>query len=155
MSFRGQAQYLRIYESGGNDKQLWQNFYVNTSITLSSKSYKYFPFSCDRISETSVLGGQSISVEFPATSLAVNAFQSALKLRYLCEVSVYEFDTRRGLVTPQAAQVLIASFLGYVAAMDGSFSSLRVELGSALAPVGAQIPPRTATNALIGVPLQA
>ena len=155
MSFRGQAQYLRLYEAGGADYQLWQNFYVNTSVTVSAKSYDYFPFSCDRISETSVLGGQSINIEFPATSLAVNAFQAALGLKYLCELSVYEFDTRLGIVAPQSGQLLIANFLGYVAAMDGSFSSLRVELGSALAPVGAQIPPRTATNALVGVPLQA
>ena len=154
MGFRAQAQYLRIYESGGDDQQLWQNFYVNTSVTVSSKSYDYFPFSCDRISETSVLGGPPISLDFPATSLAVNAFQAALRLRYLCEVSVYEFDMRRGVMAPQSGQLLIANFLGYVAGMNGSFSSLRIELGSALAPVGAQIPPRTATSALTGVPIQ-
>tara|TARA_R100000951_G_C2560044_1_gene155311 strand:- start:77 stop:544 length:468 start_codon:yes stop_codon:yes gene_type:complete len=154
MSFRGQAQYLRLYVPGGADYQLWQNFYVNTSVTVSAKSYTYFPFSCNSISETSVLGGQSIDIEFPATSLAVNAFQTALKLRYLCEVSVYEFDTRLGIVAPQSGQLLIASFSGYVAGMNGSFSSLKVVLGSALAPVGAQMPPRTATNALVGVTLQ-
>ena len=154
MSFRGQAQYLRIYASGGADYQLWQNFYVNQNVTVSSKSYSFFPFARDGITETSALGGRSIQVKFPATSLAVNAFQDASRLKYLCELNVYEFDTRLGVASPQSAQILIASFVGYVSRMNGSFTALRVELGSTLAPIGAQIPPLTSTNALVGVPIQ-
>jgi len=154
MSFRGQAQYLRIYASGGADYQLWQNFYVNQTVTVSAKAYTFFPFACDGITETSALGGRSIQVKFPATSLAVNALQDASRLKYLCELSVYEFDTRLGISSPQSGQTLIASFLGYVSRMNGSFTALRVELGSTLAPIGAQIPPLTASNALVGVPLQ-
>lgn len=154
MSFRGQAQYLRVHAPGGADYQLWQNFYVNTSVTLSSKTYSFFPFACDGISETSALSGQSVQVKFPATSLAVNAFQDASRLKYLCELSVYEFDTRLGIDSPQSGQILIANFLGYVSRMSGSFTALRVELGSSLAPIGAQIPPLTASNALVGVPIQ-
>ena len=112
MSFRGQAQYLRVYASGGADYQLWQNFYVNQTVTVSAKAYAFFPFTCDGISETSAISGRSIQIKFPATSL------------------------------------------GYVARMNGSFTALKVELGSALAPIGAQIPPLTASNALVGVPLQ-
>lgn len=154
MNTRGQAQYLRIYASGGADFYLWQNFYVNQSVTVSAKAYTYFPFACDSITETSALGGHSIKVNFPATSLAVHAFQDASRLKYLCELSVYEFDTRLGVASPQAGQTLIASFLGYVSRMSGSFIALGVDLGSALAPIGAQIPPRTATNSLVGVPIQ-
>jgi len=154
MSFRGQAQYLRVYAPGGADYQLWQNFYVNTGVTLSSKTYSFFPFTCDGISETSALSGQSVQIKFPATSLAVNAFQDASRLKYLCELSVYEFDTRLGIDSPQSGQTLIANFLGYVSRMSGSFTALKVDLGSALAPIGAQIPPRTATNSLVGVPIQ-
>ena len=154
MSFRGQAQYLRVYASGGADYQLWQNFYVNQTVTVSAKAYAFFPFTCDGISETSAISGRSIQIKFPATSLAVNVFQDASRLKYLCELSVYEFDTRLGVASPQSGQILIASFLGYVARMNGSFTALKVELGSALAPIGAQIPPLTASNALVGVPLQ-
>ena len=154
MSFRGQAQYLRIYAPGGADYQLFQNFYVNQTVTVSAKAYTFFPFACDGITETSALGGRSIQVKFPATSLAVNAFQEASRLKYLCELSVYEFDTRLGVASPQSAQILIASFLGYISRMNGSFTALRVELGSTLAPIGAQIPPLTASNELVGVPLQ-
>lgn len=154
MSFRGQAQYLRIYASGGADYQLWQNFYVNQDVTVSSKTYSFFPFACDGITETSALGGRPVQVKFPATSLAVNAFENASKFKYLCELAVYEFDTRLGVASPQSGQTLIASFVGYVSRTNGSFTTLSVELGSTLAPIGAQIPPLTATNALVGVPIQ-
>tara|TARA_R110002020_G_scaffold23565_1_gene78340 strand:+ start:1068 stop:1535 length:468 start_codon:yes stop_codon:yes gene_type:complete len=154
MSFRGQAQYLRVYIPGGSDFQLWQNFYVNQSVTVSSKTYTYFPFACDGISETSALGGRSVKVECPATFQAVNTFEPAAKNMYLCQLEVFEFDTRLGVASPQSGQTLIASFIGYVVRMSGSFTALRVELGSTLAPIGAQIPPLTASNALVGVPIQ-
>jgi hypothetical protein len=39
-----------------------------------------------------------------------------------------------------------------VVGAGGAFESLRLELGSSLAPVGAQVPPRTFTTRLIGAP---
>ena len=90
----------------------------------------------------------------PATSLAINSFESAFKQNRLCVVSTFEFDTRLGVSAPQSGQTLIAEFVGYVSRMNASFTELVVELGSTLAPVGAQIPFRTATNELVGVPLQ-
>ena len=154
MSNRGQAQYLRIYISGGADQKLWQNFYVNTDVTLSSKTYNYFPFEWSGVGESSALSGQTVSLKLPATSLAISCFETAFKQQQLCLVSTYEFDTRLGISSVQSGQTLIAEFLGYVASMSGSFTELTVELGSTLAPIGAQIPSRTATNALVGVPIQ-
>ena len=154
MSNRGQAQYLRVYTSGGADQKLWQNFYVNTDVTLSSKTYTYFPFEWSGVGESSALSGQTVSLKLPATSLAINCFETAYKQQQLCLVSTYEFDTRLGVSLPQSGQTLIAEFLGYVSQMNGSFTELTVQLGSALAPSGAQIPSRTATNGLVGVPIQ-
>lgn len=154
MSNRGQAQYLRIYVSGGADQKLWQNFYVNTDVTLSYKTYTYFPFEWSGVEESSALSGQTVSLKLPATSLAVSCFETAFKEQQLCLVSTYEFDTRSGIDAPQSGQTLIAEFLGYVASMRGTFTELTIELGSTLAPIGAQIPSRTATNGLVGVPIQ-
>ena len=154
MSNRGQAQYLRIYEPGGSDYRLIQNFYVNTDVTVSSKTYSYFPFEWNGVQESSALSGQTVSLRMPATSLAINSFESAFKQNRLCVVSTFEFDTRLGVSAPQSGQTLIAEFVGYVSRMNASFTELVVELGSTLAPVGAQIPFRTATNELVGVPLQ-
>ena len=155
MSNRGQSQYLRVYTSGGADHKLWQNFYVNTDTTLDSKVYTYFPFEWDGVGESSAISGSTVSLKMPATSQAVSCFETALKQQHLCLVSTYEFDTRLGVAAPQSGQTLIAQFLGYVSSMRGSFTELTVELGSSLAPIGSLIPPRTATNALVGVPIQA
>ena len=154
MSNRGQAQYLRIYTPGGSDHKLLQNFYVNADVTVSSKTYSYFPFEWSGVQESSALSGQTVSLKMPATSLAIDAFEAAFKQQRLCLVSTFEFDTRKGVDAPQSSQILIAEFVGYVARMNGSFTELTVELGSTLAPVGAQIPFRTATNELVGVPIQ-
>lgn len=154
MSNRAQSQYLRIYTSGGADHYLWQNYYVNTNVTLSSKVYRYFPFAYEGIAESSILGGATVGLVVPATSLAVSALETAWKSQYLCEVSVYEFDNRYSNSLPQADQTLVASFTGNVISMSGSFTTLQIELGSALAPVGAQIPPRTYTSTLVGAPIR-
>jgi hypothetical protein len=55
---------------------------------------------------------------------------------------------------PQSSQALIASFVGEIIGIGGSFTELTIELGSSLAPVGAQAPPRNFTSILIGAPLR-
>lgn len=152
--YRGQSQFLRLYTSGGADHHLWQNFYVNQTVTVSSKSYRYFPFTWGGIGESSAIGDQTVTLNLPATSLAVSAFQDAFANKHLCQLQCFEFDTRDGVAAPQTSQTLIGSFVGYVAKMSGSHIELEVELGATLAPVGAQIPSLTANNKLIGVPIQ-
>lgn len=151
---RAQSQFLRIYTSGGSDHHLWQNFYVNQSVTVSSKTYRYFPFVWGGISESSAIGEQTVELVLPATSLAVSAFEDAFNSKHLCELKVYEFDPALGVSAPQSSQTTIGSFLGYVLGMSGSLTELSVALGSTIAPVGAQIPSRTASNRLVGVPIQ-
>lgn len=73
---------------------------------------------------------------------------------YLCELKVYEFDSRLSQTAPQVGQVLIVNFVGEVVAVDGSFTALTIQLGSSLAPVGAQVPPRKFGSKLIGAPIR-
>ena len=151
---RAQSQFLRLYTSGGSDHHLWQNFYVNQSVTVSSKTYRFFPFVWDGIAESSAIGEQTVTLTMPATSLAISAFQAAFSSKHLCQLQTYEFDSRLGVGTPQSGQTLIGSFLGYVSTMSSTLTELSVDLGSTIAPVGAQIPSRTANNRLVGVPIQ-
>jgi len=153
MSNRAQAQYLRIY-TGGTDKQLWQSYYVNSTISLSSKSWTYFPFTADGLMSSSASGGNSVSVTCPATTTAVNAFTEALNNQYLVELKVYEFDSRLSNDSPQSGQSLIVNFLGVVSSFGGGFTTLNVNIGSSLSPVGASAPPRKFTSDLIGVPIR-
>tara|TARA_R100000655_G_scaffold1149_1_gene4635 strand:- start:463 stop:927 length:465 start_codon:yes stop_codon:yes gene_type:complete len=153
MSNRGQAQYLRIY-TGGTDKQLWQSYYVNSTISLSSKSWSYFPFTADGLMSSSASGANRVSVTCPATTTAISALTEALNNQYLCELKVYEFDSRLSNVAPQSNQSLIVNFLGVITEISGTFETLRVRIGSSISPVGASCPPRKFTTDLIGNPIR-
>lgn len=147
---RALSQYLRIY-SGATTYKRWQSYYVGSTVTWSSQSWTYHPFEADGLVQGQV-GNDRLTLTVPATVEAVSSFEAALGDGRLVELSLYEFDTNLGNETPQAAQVLVASYLGEVAAVEGDFTELQVDLGSSLAPVGSQVPPRKYTNILIGNP---
>lgn len=148
---RGQSQFLRIYDNAGTYKRL-QSYYVNQTVTLSSASWDYHPFMASGAIDGSA-SNNDVNIEIPATQLAVTAFTEALNLNRLCEIRMYEFDSRIGQTAPPSSQVLIGSFLGEVVKITGSFGLLNVTVGSSLAPVGAQAPPRKFTSYLVGFPL--
>jgi hypothetical protein len=148
---RGQSQYLRIF-SGDTTYQRWQAYYVNTSVSWESASWSYQPFDADGITAGEVQSESSISVTLPATTNVMEVVLQALDEARLAELRLYEFDTILGNSTPQTGQTLIASYLGEVVGVSGGFTSIQMQLGSSLSPVGAQVPPRTFSTLLIGAP---
>jgi hypothetical protein len=150
---RGQSQYLRIFDETSTYYR-WQSYYVNQTVTWQSASWSYQPFVVNGLVAGSSGSGAGISVTIPATTLAVDVFSQALTANRLCEVRAYEFDSLLIQSMPQSSQALIASFVGEIIGIGGSFTELTIELGSSLAPVGAQAPPRNFTSILIGAPLR-
>jgi hypothetical protein len=148
---RAQSQYLRIF-SGSTTYQRWQSYYVNTSVTWESASWSYQPFDADGITAGEVQSESSISIRLPATTNVIEVVLQALDEARLAELQFYEFDTILGNSTPQTGQRLIASYLGEVVGVKGGFTEIEMELGSSLAPVGAQVPPRTYSSRLVGAP---
>ena len=148
---RAQSQFLRIF-SGSTTYQRWQSYYVNTSVTWESATWAYQPFDADGITAGEVQSESSISIRLPATTNVMEVALQALNEARLAELRLYEFDTILGNSTPQSGQTLIASYLGEVVGVQGSFTSITMELGSSLSPVGAQVPPRTFSTRLIGAP---
>jgi hypothetical protein len=148
---RAQSQYLRIF-SGSTTYQRWQSYYVNTSVTYGGASWSYQPFDAGGITAGEVQSESSISIRLPATTNVIEVVLQALDEARLAELQFYEFDTILGNSTPQAGQTLIASYLGEVVGVKGGFTEIEMELGSSLAPVGAQVPPRTFSTRLIGAP---
>jgi hypothetical protein len=148
---RAQSQYLRIF-SGSTTYQRWQSYYVNTSVTWESASWSYQPFDADGITAGEVQSESSISIQLPATTNVIEVVLQALNKARLAELRLYEFDMLLGNSAPQTGQRLIASYLGEVVGVQGSFTSIQLELGSSISPVGAQVPPRTYTTRLIGAP---
>lgn len=153
MANRAQSQYLRIYDNAGTYLR-WQNYYVNQTVTFSSASWSYFPFAADGLTAGAPGSEADLSLQVPATESAVAAFTAALDNNRLLELKVYEFDSYLGQTAPQAGQILIANVLAEVVAISGTLTTLTIKLGSGLAPVGAQVPPRKFTNKLIGAPLR-
>ncbi len=148
---RGQSQYLRIF-SGSTTYQRWQSYYVNTSVTWEGQSWSYQPFEADGITAGEVQSESSLSVRLPATTNVMDVVLQALDDARLAELRLYEFDTLAGNSVPQSGQTLIASYIGEVVGVTGSFTQIAMELGSSLAPVGAQIPPRKFSTQLVGAP---
>ena len=148
---RAQAQYLRIF-SGSTTYQRWHSYYVNTNVTWESATWAYQPFDADGITAGEVQSESSISIQLPATTNVVEVALQALNEARLAELRFYEFDTLLGNSTPQAGQRLIASYLGEVVGVQGSFTSIEMQLGSSISPVGAQVPPRTFSTQLVGAP---
>jgi hypothetical protein len=70
------------------------------------------------------------------------------------QLETYEFDVLdlNATTTPLPDQTLVAAFTGEVVGASGDMTTITMELGSSLAPVGAQVPPRLFTTRLIGVP---
>jgi hypothetical protein len=148
---RAQSQYLRIYDIDTDvTLQRWQSYYANATVTLSSQQWAYVPFVAEGFTE-GISGDESnITISAPATPLVVTAFESAVTRGHLVEIKTYQFDALLGNDAPQAGQQLIAAYVGQVTGGGGSLTELQVQLGSPVAPVGSQIPPRTFTTAIIG-----
>jgi hypothetical protein len=153
MTNRGQSQYLRLFE-GATTYQRWQNYYVNQTVTWQATSWQYFPFAVDGFVGGSSGSGNNAAIVVPATTDAVVLFEQALSGNWLCQVNMYEFSTQLTQAQPQSSQLLIGSIIGEIIRISGSFTELTITLGSSLSPVGAQVPPRKFTNALIGAPLR-
>jgi hypothetical protein len=147
---RAQAQYLRIYDTTGVTHQRWQSYYVNATVSWDSADWQYVPFAADGFT-AGISGDETdINVTAPATTTLIAAFETAINNGRLVDLSIYQFDTLLGNATPQAAQQLVAAFTGQVIGGAGGLTNIAIQLGSALSPIGAQIPPRKLITQLIG-----
>jgi len=152
---RAQSQYLRIYDSGGTTYNRWQSYYANDSVTWQGVKWLYVPFIADGIT-AGIAGDESnVTVTTAATSMVLNAFELAMRDGRLVDLTIYQFDVLEGNNAPQADQELIASYTGQVIGGRSTLTSLTLQLGSALSPVGAQVPPRKFTTAIMGQGIRA
>jgi len=152
---RAQSQYLRIYDSGGTTYNRWQSYYANDSVTWQGVKWLYVPFIADGIT-AGITGDESnVTVTTAATSMVLNAFELAMRDGRLVDLTIYQFDVLEGNNAPQADQELIASYTGQVIGGRSTLTSLTLQLGSALSPVGAQVPPRKFTTAIMGQGIRA
>lgn len=147
---RALSQYLRIYDSGGITYHRWQSYYVDRVVLWAGAQWTYVPYVADGIT-AGVSGDESnITITAPAIGIVVDAFETAILDGRLVDVMIYQFDAYIGNDSPQATQQLVASFTGQVTGGSATVTALTMQIGSALSPVGAQIPPRKFTTAMMG-----
>lgn len=145
-----QSLYLRIFTKEGTTLHRWQNYYVNNEIDWNSNKFIYVPFGSDGFTSGSSGDEADIRIFCAALPFVVSAFETALTNGHLATLSIYQFDASIDNTKPQANQFLLGRYIGQVAAGSATMSTVSIMLGSALSPVGAQIPPRKLTYALMG-----
>lgn len=147
---RASAQYLRIFTATGVTLYRWQSFYAYRSVTWSGASWDYQQFSADGFTDGSSGDETSMSISAPVVPVVVAAFESAIREGHLIEVATYEFDDEIDDQAPQADQQLVSLITAQVVGGSAGVTRMQLQVGSALAPVGAQYPPRVFTSSIMG-----
>lgn len=147
---RSQAQYLRLFDAADVTYQRWQAFYGGITVTLDGHPWQFMPFEADGFTAGTSGEEAAITVRAPATEPVIAAFDAAITGGRFCELRVYQFDGTLGNSSPQGDQVLVAAYTGQVVGGTAGLTELALQLGSALSPVGVQVPPRRLTTEIMG-----
>lgn len=150
---RAQAQLFRLYDAAGTTRERWQSYWA-TAITYDSETWDYLPFDASGFVEGDSGADQSVSVNLPATARVVVAAERALAAGWLAELKIFQFDSTLAPAGPPASMTLIGQFNGQVVGGGANATAFTLQLGSALSPVGATVPPRRLTTAIMGVGAQ-
>jgi hypothetical protein len=146
MTVASQSQFLRVYTAtGGTTLHRWQSYYAYRTVEYNGANWVYLPFEASGITAGQTGDESGVSITMPALKDVVDAVESSIAFGYFWRLSIYQFTP--GL---EAEQVLIETFTGEIVGAVSTLSGIRIDLGSTLSPVGAQIPPRTLTTNLIG-----
>jgi len=146
---RAQAQYLRIYTTTGVTLQRWQSYY-NKPVTFGGFEWINIDFQASGFTEGLAGDETDMTITAPATGTVVATLEAALTNSYLVDLTTYQFDTLIDNEAPQAGQDALMSFTGQVIGGGGGLTTVEIQLGSPVATIGAQVPPRTLTTAIMG-----
>ena len=147
----GQAAFVSLGDGFGTVYARWQSYWIDAVVSWSSQQWSYQQLDWAGVTSGQAVGDQA-SLTLPAVPSVLAMTEQALAGPWVATLSVIQFDESAASSGPPATTVLAASCVGEVIGASASLTQLTWKLGSALAPIGAQFPPRTAITALIGVP---
>jgi hypothetical protein len=147
----GQAAFLELGDGFGAVFARWQSYWVDTTTTWDGQAWTYQQLDWAGIVSGQATGDQ-VTIKLPSVPSVRAMTDQALAGPWVASLRVIQFNEEIGATAPPAAYVLAASCVGQVVGASASLTQITWKLGSALAPVGAQFPPRTALTSLIGVP---
>ena len=148
---RGQAAFLAIGDGFGTVYRRWQSYWIDAVVSWDSQAWAYQQLDWAGLASGQAVGDQA-TLTLPAVPSVQTLTEAALAGPWVATLSVIQFDETAAAAGPPAAYTLVASCVGEVIGASASLTQITWRLGSALAPVGAQFPPRTAITPLIGVP---
>ena len=147
----GQAAFVSLGDGFGTVYARWQSYWIDAVVSWSSQQWSYQQLDWAGVTSGQAVGDQA-SLTLPAVPSVLAMTEQALAGPWVATLSVIQFDESAASSGPPATTVLAASCVGEVIGASASLTQITWKLGSALAPIGAQFPPRTAITALIGVP---
>jgi hypothetical protein len=147
----GQAAFLELGDGFGTVFARWQSYWIDQIVSWDGQSWTYQQLDWAGVTSGQATGDQA-TLTLPAVPSVLTLTEAALAGPWVATLRVIQFDEEAGATAPPAAYVLAASCVGEVVGASATLTQLTWKLGSALSPVGAQFPPRTAITPLIGVP---
>lgn len=144
--------FLRLYDNNGTTLAL-QNYYMNGNVAINGDIYQFLDFSIGDVTSSISADTSNMQITLPALTTVVLQIELALAQGLLGRLVVYRFEADAAPNSPPAGQTVLIDVIGEAANANSRFdSSITLELGSALAPIGSQVPPRRFTSELVGVP---
>ena len=147
----GQAAFVELSDGYGATFARWQNYWVDAITTWEGQPWAYQQFDWEGITSGQAVGDQA-TLTLPAVPSVLELTNRALAGSWVVQLRVLQFDEEVATTAPPATYVLAASCIGQVVGASGNLTQRTWRLGSALAPLGAQFPPRSALTSMIGVP---
>jgi hypothetical protein len=151
MTTRGQAAFLEIGDGSGSITNRWQSYWIDQVVSWDSRTWTYQQLDWAGLVSGQAVGDQA-TITLPAVPSVLQLTERALAGAWVATLRVIQWDEELSSTPPASGYVLAASCVGQVIGATGSLTQVTWRLGSALSPIGAQFPPRTAITALIGVP---
>ena len=139
------GNYLRLQKPDGKSTFYFQNFHIKADAVYQSDRYSFLPFGFSGVSVNRNGDNTEASLVFPNNELSRAWALNAVNERWLARVYVMALDPN-----DTTAGVLMHQYNGQVAAGQWDETSLTLNMNTILDAVGADVPLRRLTQALIG-----
>ena len=146
-----QAAFLELGDGFGATFARWQSYAIDQLVSWDSQSWTYQQLDWAGITSGQAVGDQA-TLTLPAVPSVLALTKQAQAGAWVATLRVIQWDEELSSTPPASGYVLAASCVGQVIGAGGGLTQITWRLGSALSPIGAQFPPRTAITSSIGVP---
>lgn len=128
-----------------NNRFRYQNFHINSIATYNGAKYNFLPFGFSGVSINRSGDNTDASLVFPNNRIARSWGIQALENRWLAQVYVLSLNP-----DSTSGGTLMHSYTGTVAEGNWNETTLTLTLNTVLDAVGADVPARRITQALVG-----